>query len=91
MISHKWLFVFFLCSALQLATVAQSTQVATPTPTNKAKADEALARGKRLFDEKKYDAAFVEFTDVFEMEEDFAKLIDQAVAGDNDTMKVSEV
>ncbi len=34
--------------------------------------------------------AFVEFTDVFEMQKDFAKLIDQAVAGDNDTKKVSE-
>jgi type III restriction enzyme len=34
--------------------------------------------------------AFVEFTDVFEMEKDFATLIDQAVAGDNNTTKVSE-
>jgi type III restriction enzyme len=34
--------------------------------------------------------AFVEFTDVFEMQKDFAKLIDQAVAGDNEPTKVSE-
>jgi formylglycine-generating enzyme required for sulfatase activity/serine/threonine protein kinase len=41
----------------------QPVPVATPNPTNKAKADEALARGKRLFDEKKYEVAIVEFTE----------------------------
>jgi serine/threonine protein kinase len=41
----------------------QPVPVATPNPTNKTNADEALARGKRLFDEKKYDAALTEFTE----------------------------
>lgn len=41
----------------------QPVQVAATNSTNKGNADEALARGKRLFDEKKYDAALAEFTE----------------------------
>jgi formylglycine-generating enzyme required for sulfatase activity/serine/threonine protein kinase len=41
----------------------QPVQVAEPSSTNKAKADEAFARGKRLFDEKKYEAALADFTE----------------------------
>jgi formylglycine-generating enzyme required for sulfatase activity/cytochrome c-type biogenesis protein CcmH/NrfG len=41
----------------------QPVQVAATNPTNKAKTEEALARGKRLFDERKYEAALVEFTE----------------------------
>lgn len=35
---------------------------ASPQPENSVKADDALARGNRLFDEKNFDAALVEFT-----------------------------
>lgn len=41
----------------------QPVPVAAPHPKTKAKADEALARGKRLFDEKKYEEAIGEFTE----------------------------
>ena len=42
---------------------SQPVPVTATNPTSKTNADEALARGKRLFDEKKYDAALTEFTE----------------------------